>query len=162
MRACINGDGVGKPGIGHNGGPSLDDERSNIIGWILRPSTLLLPLELGGSERTNPSTLGLEEYLDEFTRAVGGSSYKQWSRTGDFKANFQNVLDGTGLISFNLTGIDNVYAAVSRGSMGIGPGAGSVTDWELYMIYSHPTAASRTTWYLNGQVVSNPLPKSKW
>ena len=56
-------------------------------------------------------------------------------------------------IKFNLTGVDNPWAAVSRAA-GYGEGA---TDWELLQIKQMPEIWDRITWFQNGNIVPNPF-----
>lgn len=56
-------------------------------------------------------------------------------------------------IIVNLDGVDSPYQSAQRGAAGYG----GATDWELLQIKLTPEAWSRTTWYLNGEIVPNPF-----
>ncbi len=102
----------------------------------------------------NKLALGLSDYLDDFASKNGATTWKDFPDP----QNWQNgVLDAlynpnTDII-INLDGIDNPYLAIQRAASGYG----GATDWELLQIKLTPEAWSRTTWYLNGEVVPNPF-----
>jgi len=103
-----------------------------------------------------PITLGLEQHLDEFTKAMSGESWKVWSGAdgASFKRDFLNIMNSGRQVRFNLTGIDDPWAAVSRVSRKQGRG---YTDWELFQIQQNPEWWSRIQFYKNGGKVPNPF-----
>lgn len=115
----------------------------------------------GGTTGGMNMALGLDQSgsLAKFASEVGGQTFNAW-QGNDFQANFlKNLNDPNNRVSFDLTGIDNPYAAVTRvarngGAIG---GEAGYTDWELYQIYMNRDTWSRITWYNKGGVVDNPF-----
>jgi hypothetical protein len=94
----------------------------------------------------------------EFSGQV--KTYRVWQGTS-FRANFlKGLSDPANRVSFDLTGIDSPFAAVTRVAQAggrLGARGTSTTDWELFQIRNSPDAWSRITWYQNGGVVDNPF-----
>lgn len=113
-------------------------------------------LVANNSDKVERIAFGVREHLDKFTARVEATNYKQWG-PGDFQSQFlEKIASPSTRIHFNLDGITNVMKAVQQGSRGY-QNAGSVTNWELYQIYSQPEVLQRTTFYLNGIVVASPF-----
>ena len=110
-------------------------------------------LQLSNNE-TKKLALGLSDYLDDFAKANGAETWKNFADPINWKNGVNEALfDPNTRIIFNLNGIDNPMRAVQRAAVGLG----GATDWELYMIKQTQSAWDRITWYLNGQVVNNPF-----
>ncbi|WP_233585383.1 RHS repeat-associated core domain-containing protein [Corallococcus sp. CA054B] len=100
--------------------------------------------------------LGLGDYLDDFARFVDGSTWKQWARAAPmrWKLAFTDVVSNpSNRVSFNLTGVDSPWQAVTRAASG----RGGATDWELLQIKSNPQWWDRITFFLDGKTVPNPF-----
>jgi len=154
---------------------------ASYLGWITLGKTTIVTLGIGGSDyiATHPNetqrmiegvtrtaaanpdkveniALGLGKHLETFSAKVGGSTWQQWGAE-NFQTQFlEKINNAATKIHFNLDGISNVNTAIQQGARGF-QNAGSVTNWELYQIYSNPEVLQRTTFYLNGVVVSNPF-----
>jgi|GEM_PF-2467919 len=99
--------------------------------------------------------LGVNEYLDDFASSVNGSTWKMWGAQ-DFQSQFLKTINNpANKIHFNLDGVSSPWGAVSEGAKGFG--VSRATSWELYQLYSNPTALERTIFYRGGQIVPNPF-----
>jgi hypothetical protein len=56
-------------------------------------------------------------------------------------------------VSFNLTGVDEPWRAVTRSASG----RGGATDWELLQIKTNPQWWDRITFFRDGKAVPNPF-----
>jgi RHS repeat-associated protein len=99
--------------------------------------------------------LGVSEHLDDFAKTISASTWKVWG-TKNFESQFlQRLANPATDIHFNLDGVDDVWKAVTEGAKGLE--SSRATSWELYKIYTDPEALSRTTFYREGKIVSNPF-----
>ncbi len=98
--------------------------------------------------------LGLEAYLDDFSRTNRAESWKQFAADPmEWKAHFLRVMgDVRTEAHFNLEGVD-VWKGITRASRG----AGGATDWELLQIQQNEDWWSRVRWFKGGVEVPNPF-----
>lgn len=98
--------------------------------------------------------LGLSDYLDDFSANNNAHTWKDFPDPNNWKDGVNDALFNPDMeILVNLDGIDNPMLAVQRAASN----RGGATDWELLQIKLTPSAWDRITWFLNGEVVSNPF-----
>jgi len=106
----------------------------------------------GGKE--NSLALGLSDYLDDFAENTNSHTWKDFQDNTNWQQGVIDALNDPNVdIVFNLDGIDDSWAAVMRASRG----AGGATDWELLQIKLRPDTWEKITWYLDGEIVTNPF-----
>jgi hypothetical protein len=99
--------------------------------------------------------LNRKGYLEiDFIRVTNAKTWGIWGAQ-NFERQLPQALNDAKSIHFNLNGIDNVWSALSEGARGLG--SSRVTSYELWQIYSNPKFMEKTTFYLDGKVVSNPF-----
>ena len=98
--------------------------------------------------------LGLSDYLDDFASSKKAHTWKNFENPNNWKSGVLDELNNSDIeILFNLDGIDNVWAAVTRAASG----KGGATDWELLQIKQMPEIWDRVKWFLNGNPTVNPF-----
>lgn len=108
-----------------------------------------------GNTPSRRIALGIEDHLDDFTRANASQSWKQFANADpmEWKSRFFDVMnDPQAEVLFNLKGVD-VWGGVTRASCG----AGGATDWELLQIMQNEDWWPRITWMKDGVQVPNPF-----
>ena len=99
--------------------------------------------------------LGIDNYLDDFAKRIGGKSWKEWAK--DNPQNWKNILldlasDSNNSLHFNLDGIDDPFASVMRAARN----SGGATDWELLQLKMNSDIWDITFWK-NNEIVKNPF-----
>ncbi len=106
------------------------------------------------TNRNNRLALGLRDYLDDFATNNNAHTWKDFPDPNNWKDGVNDALFNPDMeILVNLDGIDNPMLAMQRAASN----RGGATDWELLQIKLTPSAWDRVTWFLNGEVVSNPF-----
>jgi RHS repeat-associated protein len=141
----------------------------NPYGYAFNPTLQIDPLGLAPCDPALHLALGLshsregKNLLTSFAQGVRAHTFfnlpEKWFH-GGFEDTVLHILKHPDTkISFNMTGVDDPYAAflrVAKNGGNVGGGAG-YTDWELYQVSWHSEAWSRLTFYQNGKVVGNPF-----
>lgn len=105
------------------------------------------------AKQARPLALGLGEYLDDFAKARGASTYKDLADPNNWKRVVLDALaDPNRRVHFNLDGVD-VWKGVQRASSG----RGGATGWELLQIKQNPQFLDGLQFWKGGQQVPNPF-----
>jgi RHS repeat-associated protein len=105
--------------------------------------------------------LGLNEHLDEFTKAIGAKSYREFTSGGFKPKEILAAIENTSnKIHFNLQDFTRwKYLKYAKNPVDPSPVLKNVTNWELYKIYNTPGALERTTFYNFKDGVYQVVPK---
>lgn len=99
--------------------------------------------------------LGLDVYMDDFTRSLSAQSWKVFSGDApeEWQTRFLELMGSEHVtVFFNLDGVD-----VWRGLLRAATCRGGPTDWELLQIQQNPQWWPRITWLKRGEPVPNPF-----
>ena len=101
-----------------------------------------------------PLALGLNDYLESFAAEHGAYTWRDFPKGSNWRDEvLKRLNDPEQPVLFNLTGVDNPYAAAARSAAG-SPKAGA-TDWELLQVYQNDFP--NLEFWENGISVPNPF-----
>ena len=103
-------------------------------------------------DEAKPFAMGIDDFLDDFARQHGATTWKQFDDAGNWQPQvYARLADPEQRVLFNLDGIDSVWASVQRAASG----RGGATDWELMMMRENEFP--NLEFWQNGQRVANPF-----